>query len=149
MGKWLERAAALDGSDNSDNSDNSSPIGTIVTNGTLTASITDGLGVLAEAPAPRVRCHEAWPQVTADAQRLASEGWAGTALSLGWSELDLFGAATDPEGEDGLAVKLNGRRVVALCRSFATVADPRGGRTFLYRGGTDNAQLLWALGRGQ
>lgn len=124
--------------------------GTIGTNGTLPDAIIRGLAALAKSPAPRVRCPEIWPQVMADAARLASEGWAANALSLGWSLLDLFGAVTDPEGDpdaDGLAVKLSGRRLLAICKGFATVAELKGGRSYLYRGDTRGAQLLWELGR--
>jgi hypothetical protein len=128
----------------------SPPIGTNGTNGTLPEPIRRGLQLLAESPAPRVRCPELWPQVAADAARLASEGWAAKAIGLGWTALDLFGVACElrgPADNDGLAVKLGGRRVLAICRSFATVADAGGGRTYLYRGNAQATRLLWELGR--
>jgi hypothetical protein len=128
----------------------SPPIGTNGTNGTLPGHIRQGLELLAKAPAPRVRCPEQWPQVVADAVRLASEGWAAQALKLGWSTPDVFGAVTDNEGDpdgDGLAVKLNGRRVLAICANFVTVSDGDGDRSFIYRGNNSGAVLLWKLGR--
>lgn len=160
---WRDYAAAnepVSGADNSDTSDKSPsetpdrapnvPIVTTVT--VLPALLQDGLKLLAEAGAPNVRSPELWPDIVADALRLAAEGWASTALSLGWSELDLFGAVTDPQGDadaDGLAVKLSGRKLLALCASFATVANANGGRSYLYKGNAEVARLLWALSRGR
>ena len=160
---WRDYATANESPDAPDNSDTNDkspteilkqpPIVPIVTNVTvLPALVLDGLKVLAEAAAPPVCSPELWPGVVADALRLASEGWASNALILGWSPLELFGAVIDPQGDpdaDGLAVKLSGRKVLAICASFATVADANGGRTYLYRGNSDGARLLWALGRGR
>lgn len=118
----------------------------------LPAEVRRGLTYLANAPAPRVRCPDIWPEVIADALRLASEGWAARALALGWSPLDLFGAIPqaggDPEG-DGLAVKLRGRQVLALCASFAIVGEGNCERAFLYRPNNPAAVPLWNLGRGR
>lgn len=161
---WRDYAATNDPPDASDNSDTSdkspaetlkqAPIVPIVTNVTdLPAIVRDGLKLLVQAAAPPVRSPELWPGAVADALRLAAEGWASTALSLGWSPLDLFGAVTDPQGDphaDGLAVKLRGRKVLAICARFATVADANGGRSYLYRhGNAEGVRLLWALGRGR
>lgn len=145
--------------DNSDNRDNSpaneagsAPNVTNVTNVTaLPADVQRGLTFLANAPAPRVRNPEAWPQAIADALRLASEGWAARAISLGWSPLDLFGAVREYRGNpeaDGLAIRLCGRRVLALCSSFATVEDDSGNRAYLYRPEPASVVPLWKLGRG-
>lgn len=129
------------------------PNGTNGTNGTdLPADIQRGLSRLNTAAAPRFCRADAWPQAVSDTLRLANEGWAQQALNLGWSALDLFGAVTDPAGDpdaDGLAVKLRGRKVLAICGSFATVADENGGRSFLYRRTNEGARLLWLLGRGR
>ena len=117
----------------------------------LPADIRRGLTFLANAPAPRVRCPDIWPGVIGDALRLAAEGWAGRALALGWSPLDLFGAVPhlggNPDG-DGLAVTLRGRHVLALCASFATVEGPDCSRAYLYRPDDPTAVPLWKLGRG-
>lgn len=120
-------------------------------NGTLPADLVAGFGVLASMPCPTKARSDRWDEVVRDALAL-SETWAVQAFGLGWSALDLFGAVTDPAGDpycDGLAVKLDGRRVLAICKTFATVADANGGRTCLYRGETSGARLLWALGRGR
>jgi hypothetical protein len=64
--------------------------------------------------------------------------------------LDLFGAVTGKQGDpngDGLAVKLSGRPLLALCASFATVRDGPSARSYLYRGKNAGAALLWELGR--
>jgi hypothetical protein len=93
-----------------------------------------------------------WQAVALDAARLVADGWAAAALGLGWSALDLFGAVTDKAGDpvaDGLAAKLQGRKVLAICASFATVTDANGGRFYLYRSPSEGARLLWELGRGQ
>lgn len=146
--------------DNSDNSDKSPtdegaetpivPFVTIVTG--LPASVQLGLERLAAMAAPRLRTPEAWPEVVADAQRLVSDGWAATALSLGWTPLDLFGAVFDADGDpdgDGLAVRLCGRKVLALCPTFATVSDGPGARSFLHRPCASGARLLWDVGSGR
>jgi hypothetical protein len=89
-----------------------------------------------------------WPQVVADAARLASEGWVTQALGLGWQPLDLFGAVPDKLGDpdaNGLAVKLDGRRILAICANFATVSGGDGARSFIYRGNNNGAVLLWDL----
>ncbi len=122
--------------------------------GTCGTSLLDpvaaGLDRLRTMPAPRGADPAAWAAVVADAVQIVSNGWAAQALALGWSELDLFGAVTDPDGDpaaDGLAVKLAGRRVMAISETFATVADDGGGRSFHYRGNSDGAVLLWDIGR--
>lgn len=148
-----------DGCDNSDNRDISSgsepETGAFVTNVTnvkgIPADVLAGLDRLKDASAPRLVHPDRWPGAVRDALRLAADGWAAKALSLGWGSLDLFGAVPDKLGDpdaDGLAVKLQGRKVLAICGTFATVADARG-RTFLHRGNNDGARLLWELGRGR
>jgi hypothetical protein len=159
MGKWLELAARLeaDGWDNRDNRDNSPGFAANVPNvpnvpASLPPSVVEGLAQLANAPAPRLIVPDAWPVAVADALRIASDGWADKAFALGWSELDLFGAVPDREGDpdaDGLAVKLGGRTILALCANFATVTSGGTVRAYLHRGNNDGAVLMWALGRGR
>ena len=164
MGRsWRDYLAATPPADACDNSDNrdvrsdsepeTRPIVTNVTNVTgIRSDILAGLERLKGAAAPRTSNPERWPAVVADALRLAADGWAAQALKLGWSPLDLFGAVTDKQGDpngDGLAVKLCGRPLLALCASFATVSDGTGARTYLYRGSNAGARLLWQLGNGR
>jgi hypothetical protein len=118
----------------------------------LPSEMATGLALLRRSSAPVGLNAAIWRGVVADALRLADDGWAANALGLGWAALDLFGASVDPEGDpdaDGLAARLCGRRVLAICSSFATVEDDSGGRCYLYRGDTSATRLLWALGRGR
>lgn len=156
MGKWLDLAAKLeaDERDNRDDRDESPPIGPNVPNvpASLPPSTTNGLNQLRKMAAPNLYRPERWPLVVSDALRLARDGWAAKALALGWSELDLFGAVPDRDGDpdaDGLAVKLGGRTILALCGTFATVSSGGAVRTYLHRGNNDGAVLIWALGRGR
>jgi hypothetical protein len=115
----------------------------------LPAACADGLRRLQSMPSPRLMRPDLWPLVVSDALRLARDGWAANALALGWSELDLFGAVPDPHGEpagDGLAVWLAGRKVLALCASFAVADDGDGGRSYFNRREQVGAVLLWSLG---
>jgi hypothetical protein len=117
--------------------------------GTLPSDLAASLSRLPRLPCPPGVKPDSWRAVILDCQRLVDENWAAEALSLGWSVLDLFGAVTDKQGDpngDGLAVKLGGRPLVALCASFATVRDGPSSRTYLYRGRNAGARLLWELG---
>jgi hypothetical protein len=118
----------------------------------LPAACIAGLRRLKGMPSPRLARPDLWPVAVADALRLAADGWAATALAMGWKQLDLFGAVPDRSGDldaDGLAVRLGNRRLLALCASFATVDLGNGGRIYLHRGNNDGAILLWDLGRGR
>ena len=118
----------------------------------LPTAIEAGVRSLKRLPCPRGVDPKAWRSSITDADRIASDGWAETALALGWNALDLFGAVPDRNGDpdaDGLAVKLGGRTILALCASFATVTSGGTARAYLHRGNNDGAVLLWALGRGR
>lgn len=124
-------------------------LASLATLATLPGTIGAGIASLDEGRCPTRANASEWAAVVRDAKRLAEEGWASQALSLGWTPLDLFGAVTDPAGDpeaDGLAVKLNGRRVLALCASFATVENGPNARVFIYRGTNEGARLIWVLG---
>ena len=155
MGKWMELAARLEAEGAEDNKDvrDESPELTpnvpIVPNvpGPLPLSITSGLRRLRSMAAPRLACPTAWPRVVSDALSLANQGWAQKALALGWTPLDLFGAVTDPAGDpysDGLAVWLGGRKLLAVCSTFA-IAEDRNGRAYFNRREQVGAKLLWEL----
>ena len=118
----------------------------------LPPAVADGLTLLRSMRAPRLAQPDRWPVAASDALRLASDGWAAKAIALGWSQLDLFGAVPAPDGDpdaDGLAVKLGGRTVLAICASFATVSSSGVARTYLHRGNNAGAVLMWALSRGR
>lgn len=129
------------------------PIGTNDTNGTaylsLPLPIAGGLAGLPVMACPRELNAARWPVAVADAVKLGTDGWAAKAIALGWSDLDMFGVVAAPDGDpeaDGLAVKLAGRRLLAISGSFATLHNGAGGRIYLHRGYNDGAVLMWALG---
>lgn len=105
-----------------------------------------GLAKLREMAVPTGCNPEGWPRLVADALRLASEGRAQQALALGWSDLDLYGAATSDDEQDGLAAWLRGRRLLAITKDFAS-AEIAGGRAYFNRSTRNAGQLLWDLGR--
>ena len=165
MGKWQDLAARLEARDNRDNRDdrdNSSENRANVPNvpnvlALVPQDVLTNLHALAAMAAPKVINPTIWPEIVSDAMRLRDGGWLGQAFALGWSALDLFGAMPDPDGDplgDGLAVRLAGRRMLAISEQFATVEEPHG-RSFLHRPAflsgekrSDlNAVLLWELSR--
>jgi len=113
----------------------------------LLTDVREGVAILGQMKPPRDVRTERWPQVIADAQGLARDGWAAKALALGWSGLDLFGAVTNAAGDpysDGLAVWLNGRKLLAISATSATVEDGAG-RAYYTRREQVGAKLLWEL----
>ena len=104
---------------------------------------------------PRGIERSSWTSVVRDALALARGGWAATALTLGWSELDLFGIG--PAGSSdfsGLAVWLRGRQLILLNSELAIVRDGTA-RACFNRGGWGHgrdmglpaAVPLWRFGR--
>lgn len=117
-------------------------------NGTsLPDDLVAGVARLKRMRAPRLLTPDAWPIVVSDASYLAESGWATKALALGWSDLDVFGAVSNA-GEDpysdGLAAWLSGRKLLAICSTFAIVEDNRG-RGYFNRREQVGAKLLWEL----
>jgi hypothetical protein len=108
-------------------------------------------------PPPRKLEHpENWPGVVADALTIAREGWAAKALALGWTAGDLFGiGARDDWDFQGLALWLNGRRILMLDAKHAIVAGNQADyRSAFTRGGmrhgthpTVTPVMLWDFGR--
>lgn len=124
----------------------SSPTGRNGTNGTaLPPALAAGLVRLSGMAVPSGCDPERWVVARNDAARLVSDGWAALALRLGWSALDLFGAAWgEADGEaDGLAVWLDGRTLRALSDDFAVVVSEGGGRSYFNRPREPGACLLW------
>ena len=114
----------------------------------LPEAVNEGLKVLAAMSCPARVDWDKWRAVVADAVRLGREGWAGKALALGWTDLDLFGAVTDVAGDpysDGLAVWLAGRQLLAITADFAVADDGKGGRSYFNRRHADGAVLLRKL----
>jgi hypothetical protein len=115
----------------------------------LPSDISSGLATLRSMAAPRLHDPDRWSGVVSDALRLARDGWASKALALGWTDLDLFGAVPDRDGDpagDGLAVWLAGRKLLALTAVYAVVDDGNGGRAFFNKREAEGAVLLWSLG---
>lgn len=114
-------------------------------NGTsLPDDLVAGVARLKKMRAPCLLLPDKWPIAVAGAVYLIESGWAAKALALSWSPLDLFGAVTDPRGDpysDGLAVWLSGRKLLAICATFA-VADYGGGRAYFNRRQQVGAKLL-------
>jgi hypothetical protein len=162
MGKWLDLAARLEAEgagDNRDNRDVSPSIRPNVPNVpnvpqslSLPLAVARGLATLPGMACPHDLNSARWPVAVADAVKLGGDGWAAKAIALGWSDLDLFGVVAAFDGDpdaDGLAVKLGGRGLLAICGTFATVDPGSGGRLYLHRGNNDGARLLWTPGHGR
>ena len=118
-------------------------------------AIFDRVASLSRLAPPKVQNRAAWFEVVQDAQRIVSEGWADRALDLGWTAGDLFGVGQrDSHDFAGLAVWLEGRRIIVMDETIAVARDERGRATFNRRGfghGKDVRQppvLLWQFGRG-
>lgn len=137
--------------DNRDNSDNRPPIVAIVPN-VMDSSIQSGVLRVKAMPTPRGADRAAWQCAVKDAAKLLDEGWVASALGLGWTPLDLFGGQLKRSGDpyaDGLAVWLQGRRVLAITADHAIASDANGGRHFFNRPRAPGASLMWALGNGR
>ena len=90
----------------------------------LDAGLAVDLRRLDVMPAPRVVGRGAWRPIVGDAMRIAQDGWAASALALGWSEADLFGIGPRDDLEfAGLAVWLRGRAILVVDEGRAIVAD--------------------------
>jgi len=112
-----------------------------------------GLACLRAMPAPRITRPNVWPEIVADAHRLADEGWGQKALALGWPALALWGCPPglgddcNPDHE-GLAVRLCGRRLILLDDAGALIDAGGNHRArFSRHHQADGAILLWRLGR--
>lgn len=100
---------------------------------------------------PHLSVPAAWGRVVADAERLAVNGRAGQALALGWSLFDVWGSSPDVGGNpdhDGLAVWIEGRRVLLLDERTCIVATTATQRSLFNRRDVAGAVLLWELGHG-
>lgn len=119
----------------------------------LPAPIKDGLRRLKAMRPPRLNRPNMWPEIVADALRLASEGWAHHALALGWGPLQLWGCSPAAGGLvdlEGLAIWLSGRRVLLINERTCIAANiTTSAHSIFTRRSTDGAVFLWDLSRGR
>lgn len=95
-----------------------------------------------------------WRRVVDDALNLARDGWAASALSLGWTLHDIYGVGPVNSYQfEGLAVWLAGRRIVMIDSRIA-IAARADGRDVFIRGGSGHGinptvkpVFLWQFGR--
>jgi hypothetical protein len=117
----------------------------------LPSAIVAGVRSLRSLPCPQGLDPRVWRIAIVDALKIADSGWSAKALALGWTDLDLFGAVPNADGDpadDGLALWLDGRELLAMTADYAVAAHP-GGRAYFNRREASGAVLLWALGRGR
>lgn len=143
MGKWLDLAREMDQCRAlSAVSAQSPPNCTKSTNctGVLPPVVVMGLRRLGAMPPPRSVRPDVWRGVVSDALMLRDDGWAATALGLGWSTLDLWGASKS--GDESLSIWLRGRRLTLLDGATAIATD--GEQRFQFtRRSTAGWRLLW------
>jgi hypothetical protein len=114
----------------------------------LPQMVVRGLGRLRELPTPRLVDPSVWPQVVADAVRLAHDGTAADALAHGWSPLHLWGASPEPGGnvlQEGLAVALCGRRAL-IYSTYAIMESAAATHSVFTCRPMTGAVFLWELG---
>jgi len=151
MGSWRDVAAAV--------AQRQQPEANAITveNFGLPDDLATALRRLETLPPPRKLERAAnWQGVIADAMTIARDRWAAKAMALGWTAGDLFGIGPlDDWDFQGLAVWLEGRRVVLLDDKQAIVAgDPGDYRSAFVRGGMRHGThpsivpvMLWEFGR--
>lgn len=151
MASWREAAAAAMG----EGVDLAAP--PAVENFGLPDDLAAALRRLEMMPAPRkLQQPSKWRAVVADAVVLARDRWAAKAMALGWTVGDLFGVGPRTDWDfQGLAVWLDGRRIIMLDEKQAIVAGDSGNcRSAFVRGGMRHGThpivapvMLWELGR--
>jgi hypothetical protein len=117
--------------------------------GGLPGTVSAGLRLLDSDQPPKGVDPVAWRESVTDAHRLEADGWAGKALGLGWTALDLFGAVAERSGDpwgDGLAVWLGKRKLLALTADKAIACDPNGTRHYFLLPRPPGARLMWGMG---
>jgi hypothetical protein len=114
----------------------------------LDAGLAADLRRLDAMPVPRVVGRGAWRPIVDDALRIAGDGWAASALALGWSEADLFGIGPRDDLEfAGLAVWLRGRTILVVDETRAIVADGDRRAAYNRRNLRElRSVMLWQLG---
>ena len=118
--------------------------------GGVPEKIQAGLHELRVMRTPRVQYPELWAGIVNDAWRIAAEGWATQALSLGWDAYSLWGVepSRHPDTWDySLAVVLAGRSIRAVDEQRFYLRDGEVRCFFEKRPRTSLTQFLWELGR--
>jgi len=114
----------------------------------LPREVVDGLVKLRMMPPPRITKPDVWPEIVADAVRIADEGWAAQAIDLGWDPLDLFGwePSANPDPWDySLAVIMEGWPIVDVSADFITLRKGNVSRPFKNRPRPALTKFLWEM----
>lgn len=147
MASWRDVAAAVLAEEPS--------AGPVIDRYGLSPDLYASLARLAKLPPPPKLSQDSnWPEVVSDALRIAREGWAAVALSLGWTVADLFGVGQrDSWDFEGLATWLRGRQIVALDERICLAGDAKPLAIF-ERGGPRHGRMpvvvpvmIWEFGR--
>lgn len=113
------------------------------------SDLVAGLDRLRGMRPPRITRPEAWPEIVADALRIAEEGWAAQAIALGWQPLDLWGCWPFDGGDDlrdGLAISLGGRAILAVDERMAAVRQGKGIAYHYRPASCGDRVFLWTIG---
>jgi len=111
--------------------------------------IAAGLDRLRTMRCPRIQRPELWAEIVRDGLRIATDGWASQALSLGWNALALWGVepSAEPDTWDhSLAVSMEGWPIVDVTANFITLRRGNASRPFRNRARPSLSQFLWELG---
>ncbi|WP_010162585.1 hypothetical protein [Sphingomonas sp. PAMC 26617] len=154
MAGWREVAAKALAAQAGEAGTDTSPAPVIDRYG-LDADLYRNLSRLSSLPPPaKIEKADNWREVVQDAQRLARDGWAASALALGWTVGDLFGVgARDSWDFEGLAVWLAGRSVTLLDERLCVAGDGINRGVFVRNGPQHGVQpsvvpvMLWEFGR--
>jgi len=115
----------------------------------ISAEFLAGIEYLKTGPRPPIDPRDDWAAIITQAEYLAVSGWAGRAIALGWSPLEVFGVSPRigayPE-KYGLTIWLGKRRVACL-DARSVVATINGERHMFTRFDATGNVLLWELGR--
>lgn len=114
----------------------------------LSDDLTKGLARLQSMRPPRITNPAVWPEIVADAIRLANEGWAAQAIDLGWDAMHMFGVepGADPDPWDySLAVVMEGWPIVSVEADFITLHRGNATRPFKNRPRPALRKFLWEL----
>ena len=118
----------------------------------IPSHVTAGLARLEAMPTPMLVNPKVWPVIVDDARRLIIQLWAGEALARGWHPLDLWGCWPGSDDDaadhrrDGLAIWLDGRRIVALDERVAIIRHGDGFAFYTRPRDYGERRFLWQIG---